>query len=387
MIIKNLEIRHFRNYTTLNIDLNDKINIIYGQNGQGKTNLLESIYLLGFTASHRTQTIENLIQTNKEKAIVKANIQKDLPYTLEINITKNKKQVKIDNQVITKIADYIEKMNIIIFSSEDLKLIKGSPKDRRRYFNLQLSQLSTNYYQALIDYNKLLKIRNEYLKDLNQNAPIDTNYFDILTDYLINKSVFIYQMRNKYVEKLNEICPNIFKKISTKKGFNIKYIPSIEINSFDKETIKNNLKQLYKDNLEKEIKQKTTLYGPHRDDFTFNIESNNLKDFGSQGQQKMAIIALKLSEIEIFKNFKQTNPIILLDDVFSDLDNSKKNNLLNHIDKDMQIIITTTNLDSIDKKLLTNAKLIHIKNGKILKKEVEKWTKIKNIITNQISKY
>lgn len=387
MIIKNLEIRHFRNYTTLNIDLNDKINIIYGQNGQGKTNLLESIYLLGFTASHRTQTIENLIQTNKEKAIVKANIQKDLPYTLEINITKKKKQVKIDNQVITKIADYIEKMNIIIFSSEDLKLIKGSPKDRRRYFNLQLSQLSTNYYQALTDYNKLLKIRNEYLKDLNQNAPIDINYFDILTDYLINKSVFIYQMRNKYVEKLNEICPNIFKKISTKKGFNIKYIPSIEINSFDKETIKNNLKQLYKDNLEKEIKQKTTLYGPHRDDFTFNIESNNLKDFGSQGQQKMAIIALKLSEIEIFKNFKQTNPIILLDDVFSDLDNSKKNNLLNHIDKNMQIIITTTNLDSIDKKLLTNAKLIHIKNGKILKKEVEKWTKIKNIITNQISKY
>lgn len=387
MIIKNLEIRHFRNYTKLDIDLNKKINIIYGQNGQGKTNLLESIYLLGFTASHRTQTIENLIQTNQEKAIVKANIEKELPYSLEINITKNKKQVKIDNQVVNKIADYIEKMNIIIFSSEDLKLIKGSPKDRRRYFNLELSQLSTNYYQALTDYNKLLKIRNEYLKDLNQNMPIDNNYFDILTDYLINKSVFIYQMRNKYVEKLNEICPNIFKKISTKKGFNIQYLPSIEINSFDKETIKTKLKQLYKDNLDKEIKQKTTLYGPHRDDFIFNIEDNNLKDFGSQGQQKMAIIALKLSEIEIFKDFKQTNPIILLDDVFSDLDNNKKNNLLNHIDKDMQIIITTTNLDSIDKKLLTNAKLIHIKNGKILKKEVEKWTKIKNIITNQTFKY
>lgn len=378
MVIKTLNIQNFRNYTSLHLELDDKINIIYGENGQGKTNLLESIYLLGFTTSHRSFTSDNLIKSGEEKAIIKGKLIKEIPYELEIDLTRTKKMVKIDDKVVSKQADYIEKMNVIIFSSEDLDLIKGSPGERRKYFNLELSQLSINYYSALSDFNKLLKIRNEYLKELNLNMNIDLNYFHILTDYLVNKSIFIYQMRNKFVEKLNKICPPIFEEIAGIKGFNVKYIPSVELESFDKENIKKALEDAYNNHLEKEIRLKSTLYGPHRDDFTFNIENNNLREFGSQGQQKMAIITIKLSEIEVFKNFKQTSPIILLDDVFSDLDNTKKNNLLKHINKDMQVIITTTDLDSIDEKLLSKAKLIHIKNGKIVKKEVEKWTKITN---------
>lgn len=378
MVIKTLNIQNFRNYTSLHLELDDKINIIYGENGQGKTNLLESIYLLGFTTSHRSFTSDNLIKSGEEKAIIKGKLIKEIPYELEIDLTRTKKMAKIDDKVVSKQADYIEKMNVIIFSSEDLDLIKGSPGERRKYFNLELSQLSINYYSALSDFNKLLKIRNEYLKELNLNMNIDLNYFHILTDYLVNKSIFIYQMRNKFVEKLNKICPPIFEEIAGIKKFNIKYIPSVELENFDKENIKKALEDAYNNHLEKEIRLKSTLYGPHRDDFTFNIENNNLREFGSQGQQKMAVIAIKLSEIEVFKNFKQTSPIILLDDVFSDLDNTKKNNLLKHINKDMQVIITTTDLDSIDEKLLSKAKLIHIKNGKIVKKEVEKWTKITN---------
>ena len=378
MVIKTLNIQNFRNYTSLHLELDDKINIVYGENGQGKTNLLESIYLLGFTTSHRSFTSDNLIKSGEEKAIIKGKLIKEIPYELEIDLTRTKKMVKIDDKIITKQTDYIEKMNVIIFSSEDLDLIKGSPGERRKYFNLELSQLSINYYSALSDFNKLLKIRNEYLKELNLNMNVDLNYFHILTDYLVNKSIFIYQMRNKFVEKLNKICPPIFEEIAGIKKFNIKYIPSVELENFDKENIKKALEDAYNNHLEKEIRLKSTLYGPHRDDFTFNIENNNLREFGSQGQQKMAVIAIKLSEIEVFKNFKQTSPIILLDDVFSDLDNTKKNNLLKHINKDMQVIITTTDLDSIDEKLLSKAKLIHIKNGKIVKKEVEKWTKITN---------
>ncbi len=370
MIIKTLDIKNFRNYDHLKLELNDNLNIIYGKNGQGKTNLLESIYILGFTNSHRSFTSDNLIKSEKEKAIIKGKLIKDISYNLEIDLTKTKKQVKIDDKIITKLNDYIEKMNVIIFSSEDLDLIKGSPNERRKYFNLELTQLSINYYSAINDFNKLLKLRNEYLKNLSMNIPIDLNYFHILTDYLINKSIFIYQMRNKFVEKLNKVCPPIFEQIAGIKGFNIKYNPSINIETFDKEEIKKALEEAYNNHLEKEIHLKTTLYGPHRDDFTFNIDSSNLREFGSQGQQKMAVIALKLSEIEIFKDFKKTSPIILLDDVFSDLDNQKKNNLLNHIDNDMQVIITTTDLDSIDKKLLSKAKLIHIENGQILEKEV-----------------
>lgn len=372
MIIKTLEIRNFRNYDHLKIDLSDKINIIYGNNGQGKTNLLESIYVLAFTKSHRSFIDDNLIKDGQETANIKGLLQNNISYNLEINLNKTKKQVKIDNNSITKLESYIEKMNVIIFSSEDLELIKGSPSVRRKYINLELSQLSSNYYKVLNDFNKLLKIRNEYLKELNLGNEIDINYFNILTDYIINKSVFIYEMRNQFINKLNTICPKIFNEIAKLKNFNIKYIPSIELSNFERETIKTTLTEVYKNNLDKEIKFKSTLYGPHRDDFLFCTQDTNLRDFGSQGQQKMAVVALKLSEIEIFKDYKQTNPIILLDDVFSDLDINKKNNLLNHINKNMQVIITTTDLNNFDKKLIDNAKLIHISNGKILKEEVEK---------------
>ncbi len=386
MILKNISIINFRNYKKLDLDLNDKINIIYGQNGQGKTNILESIYVLALTKSHRSFIDNNLIKNGEESAIIKGKLKKDISYNLEILLGKTKKQVKIDNSVESKLSTYIDKMNVIIFSSEDLELIKGSPGERRKYINLELSQLSANYYNALNDFEKLLKIRNETLKKINNLEEVDLNYFNILTEYLVNKSVFIYQMRNKYIQKLNDICPKIFKEISGLEGFNIKYKPSIDISSFEKENIKKILEETLRENFEKEVSAKMTIYGPHRDDFEFCKGNDSLRDFGSQGQQKMAVLALKLSEIEIFSDYKKTSPIILLDDVFSDLDSLKKNNLLKHINKNMQVIITTTDLDSIDKKLLKKAKLIHIKNGEVLQEEVKKWTN-KSTIMNPIFKY
>ena len=372
MILKNIDVHSFRNYEKLKLDLNDKVNIIYGNNGQGKTNILESIYVLALTKSHRSFIDNNLIKTGEEKAIIKGTLKTNLSYNLEITIGKTSKKVKIDNSNIPKLAEYIDKMNVIIFSSEDLDLIKGFPSERRKYINLELSQLSANYYNVLNDYTKLLKIRNEEIKKMSNNEIVDINYFNILTDYLINKSIFIYQMRNKYFQKINKLCPKIFKEISNINNFNIKYKPAVEIEEYTKEKIKEILENKFKEGREKEIIAKTTLYGPHRDDFEFNIGEDNLKTFGSQGQQKMAVLALKLSEIEIFSDYKKTSPIILLDDVFSDLDSIKKNNLLKHIKKDMQVVITTTDLDNIDKKLLKNAKLIKIKDGKVIKEEVKK---------------
>lgn len=372
MILKTIKIRNFRNYSNLDLKLSDGINIIYGNNGQGKTNILESIYVLALTKSHRSFIDSALIKEGMESALIKGTLKKDISYNLEILLNKSKKIVKIDNDKVPTRTDYIEKMNVIIFSSEDLDLIKGSPKERRKYINIQLSQLSINYYSALNDFNKLIKIRNESLKKLNNNEQIDQNYFNILTDYIINKSVFIYQMRSKYIERLNAICPKIFKEISNSKDFNIKYKPSIEITDYKKDSIKKVLEKSFKDNYEKEIASKTTLYGPHRDDFDFCIGNNSLRDYGSQGQQKMAVISLKLSEIEVFTDYKKTSPIILLDDVFSDLDITKKNNLLKHIDSNMQVIITTTDLESINKKILKKSNIIHIKKGQIIEEEVTK---------------
>lgn len=370
MVIKNIEITNFRNYDHLKINFGKNINIVYGDNGSGKTNLLESVYVLGFTKSHKYFVDNNLIKDSKEYAVVKGTILSSVPYELEVLLNKTKKQVKIDNNVIKKISDYIDKTNIVVFYTEDLDLIKSIPSVRRKYLDLSLSQISVNYYNAINDFNKLLKTRNEYLKKIGDGQTIDLNYFDVLTDYFINKSVFIYQMRKKLFERLNSICPDIFEKLTGQKGFKIEYKPVININSYSKEELYISLKNSLKENFEKEVKFKSTLYGPHRDDFEFCLNNQNLKNFGSQGQQRLAVIALKLSEIKILKDYKKENPIVLLDDVFSELDNTKKERLLSYISDDIQVIITTTDLNSIDKSLLKCANLIHINKGNILKGEM-----------------
>lgn len=367
MILKNLKLKNFRNYDNLDISLSPKTTIIYGDNGQGKTNLLESVYVLAFTKSHRSFIDKNLIKSNKESAVIKGTILNDISYNLEIILSKNKKEVKIDNNSVPKLADYIEKMNIIIFYSDDLELIKGSPSERRKYLNLELSQISPNYYNTINDYNKLLKIRNDYLKQISSGEEIDQNYFKVLTDYIVEKSIFIYQMRHKYIERLNKICPDIFKEITGKEDFNIVYKPSIDLEDLSKDNIRKNLIEAFNNNIDREIKIKSTLYGPHHDDFEFHLKGENLKNYGSQGQQRIAVLSLKLSEIKILKDYKKTSPIILLDDVFSELDNDKKNNLLKFIDNDMQVVITTTDLYNIDQKIIDKAKLIEISGGKIIK--------------------
>lgn len=366
MILKNIEVTNFRNYENLKLTLNKNTNIIYGDNGGGKTNILESIFVLALTKSHRALSQSDLITNGKENALIKGTILNEIPYNLELTLTKTKKQVKIDNNPVSKIGDYISMMNIIIFYSNDLELIRGLPSNRRKYLNLQLSQISKNYYNTLNDYNKLLKIRNDYLKKISNNESIDEGYFEILTDYLIERSIFIYQMREKYIERLNKICPDIYKDITGNDNFKIKYLPSITFENMEKDTIRSEMKKVLSENKEKEIKLKSTLFGPHRDDFEFHLDDNNLKNYGSQGQQRVAVLSLKLSEIQIFKDYKKNNPIILLDDVFSELDHVKKNNLLKYIDNDMQVIITTTDLDNIDENIKKKAKLINIKHGKIV---------------------
>ena len=291
---------------------------------------------------------------------------------LKVIIDNKKKLLKIDNSTIKKVSDYISNMNIIIFYPEDLELLKGSPQIRRQYFNLELSQLYSNYYIVLNEYNKLLKIRNEYLKKMCKNINVDKYYFDILTNYLVDKAIIIMKIRNKYIEKINNYCESIFSDIMKIKNFKIKYIPSIDVDFSDDEKNKILLKNLYDEKLNYDIKMCSTTFGPHKDDFEFLLDEYNLKNYGSQGQQRIAVLCLKLAEIQIFKKFKNTTPILLLDDVFSELSDDKKNNLMKYISKDIQTIITTTELNNLDKKLVKKSKLFKIENGKLIKvKEVK----------------
>lgn len=362
MYISNIKIINFRNYDSLNLNFKKNLNIIIGNNGQGKTNLLESIYVLSLTKSHRSFIDNNLIKNNCEIAKIKGKIvKKNIFSNLEIEISKKNKLLKIDDTKIYKSSDYISNMNIIIFYPEDLDLIKGSPMVRRRFLNLELSQLNSNYFIILNDYNKLLKMRNDYLK----NNIMDKNYLDILTNYLIEKAIIIYKMRKKFLDKLNNNIDKIYYDITNLSNFNIKYKTSISLNNINYDYLKKILKEKFNDIYNQEIKFKTTLIGPHRDDFEFYLNNMNLKNYGSQGQQRLAIISLKLGEIDIFKKYKEESPILLLDDIFSELDEGKKNNLLKYIKGKIQVIITTTDLINFDKNVIKNANIIKIENGKL----------------------
>ena len=364
MYLKNINITNFRNYDNLALSLEKGINIIYGKNGQGKTNLLESLYVLGLTKSHRSYIDTNLLKTEKSFIKISGNLyDKSIKTKLELIFNDDAKKLKVDNNEIKKINDYISKMNIIIFYPDDLTLIKGSPSERRRFLNSEISQLYPDYLSILNDYNKLLKMRNDYLK----NSYFDENYFAILTNYLIDKAAIIYQLRYKFINKLNENISNIYENLSNIKDFHITYKTSLKFKDYNRNLIKEKLKTSFEEIFSKEKKYKVTLIGPHRDDLDFLIKNDNIKNYGSQGQQRMAILAIKLSEIKIFYQYRGSNPILLLDDVFSELDRKKKNNLLKYINQDMQTIITTTDLNNISKKIRNESKLIEIENGSIKK--------------------
>ena len=371
MYIKKLKLHNFRNYKSLTVTLTKGINIIYGENAQGKTNLLESIYVLGLTKSHRSFIDNNLINNEGEYLTIEGIINKEkIDNKLNIYIDNKNKILKYNNNTMKKVSDYISKMNIIIFYPDDLELIKGSPIERRKYINLELSQLYSNYYILVNEYNRILKLRNEYLKKINKRISIDKNYIEILTNYLIDKSIMIYKMREKFINKINNYCADIYKNIMNLDGFSIKYKPSIEIDLKDPK-IKEKLKYEYDKKIDYDVKICSTNLGPHKDDIEFYLGDKNLKYYGSQGQQRVAVLALKLAEIEIFKKYKETTPILLLDDIFSELDDNKKNNLLKYISKNIQTIITTTDLNNLDPKLIKKSKLFNINNGNIIKiKEV-----------------
>jgi DNA replication and repair protein RecF len=369
MYIKQIKLQNFRNYETLELEFHKGINIIYGNNAQGKTNLLESIYVLGITKSHRS-TIDNYLIKNGEKcSTIQGIIQKDkFPFKMEVSLS-NQKKLKIDNNPITKVSDYISKVNIIIFYPEDLEIIKGSPNIRRKFLNLELSQLYSSYYSLLSDYNKLLKMRNDYLKKID-GENYDINYLSVLNNYFVEKGILIYKMRKKFIQLLNEKCGEIFYNITGLKGFHIIYNSILDSNLTSIDELKNDMVTRLNKMFKSEIKLKVTLVGPHRDDFDFYLNDVNLKLYGSQGQQRIAVLSIKLAEIAIFKKYTGTTPILLLDDIFSELDSKKKNNLLKYIKNNIQTIITTTDLTCINKKIIEKSKLIQIENG-TLKKQKE----------------
>ena len=367
MKINTLRLKKFRNYDKLEIEFNDKLNIIIGNNAQGKTNILEAIYFLSITKSFLPINDKNCIKkdelfTRIEAAINTNNKNKKL----SLLINENGKKLKINSREIKKHSDYIGNLKVIIFNPDNIRLIKDAPSNRRKFLNIEISQLYLKYINLLNEFNIILKQRNEYLKIIKVGKKNDI-YFSILNKKFVDLSYEIYNYRFKFIDYLNKYIGGIYKKISGFDGLSIKYIPSIDISINDdfKETMLNKLKINY----DREVMYGNTLYGPHRDDFSFRIKDDDLLEYGSQGQLKMAILALKLAEIDVFYEICGEYPVLLLDDLFSELDVNKRNKIINYLNRDIQTIITTTDLNNISNKFVKVANIYKISDGKIVNED------------------
>ena len=369
MKVKNLKLTNFRNYHSLELDLNPGINIFIGENGVGKTNILESIYVLALTKTNRDNLDNEMIKFNEEFFRIEGKIiSEDLIKTKEIYLTKNKKQLFINGKEIRRHKDYVKDFSVISFSPKDLDIISGSPSIRRNMINIDLSQINNNYIGYLNEYNTVVKMRNEYLKRMNLNGFTDERYLDIMNNELIKKSIKIYEYRLNYIDKINQILPNIFKKITGIPGLRIKYNSTIAVEAYNEEEIIKKMKNKFKRNLNFELMQGVTTIGPHRDDFSFLLNELDMKGFASEGQQRMAVIALKIAEIYIFKEELKEYPILLLDDIFSELDIKKRNKIIKFLDDNIQTIITTTDINDINKEVIEKAIIYNVKKDKVIRK-------------------
>ena len=366
MRLKSLKLFNFRNYSELSLDLSFGINIFIGDNGVGKTNIIETIYVLSLTKSNRYGTINDLIKHDAITSKINCLVDYD-GYTkeYEIILSDQVKKVYINKQEIKKIANYISNFCVTTFMPNDIDIIRGTPSIRRNLLNIQIGQLYNNYLKYVNEYNSLLKIRNDYLKRLNINGNTDLRYLDIINQKMVEVSLKIYYFRYFYLEEINKIISQVFKKIANISNLKIEYANSLNLESYDENLIKDKLISRYKKNLSKEIMQGMTLTGVHRDDLVFKIDGVDARIYASEGQQRLIVIAYKISELLLFKKIKKEYPVLLLDDVFSEIDLKKRNNIIKYFKDDIQVIITTNDINDIDQKLVEKAKIYLVKNGNV----------------------
>ena len=296
MFLKKISLTNFRNYDNLDLEFDKNINIFIGNNAQGKTNILESIYVLSISKSHRINKDLFLIKDNCLFTKIHGEIiNYDKLNEFEILINKKGKRVSINSNPFRKISEYLSNINTIMFCPDDLEIIKGTPSERRYFLNSSLSQFYSDYSLKLSKYNKLLKNRNEYLKNTEK---IDKIYLKILTDKLINLNVDLIIYRRNYINEINKYIVKIYKNLTNKDKISIKYDSFIN-NDINEKNIKQEIQEKFDRVLENEIFQRTTLLGIHKDDFSIYIDDVKINNYGSQGQQRISILCLKLAEIDI----------------------------------------------------------------------------------------
>lgn len=359
MIVKSLELSNFRNYESLSMEFSPSTNILYGDNAQGKTNILEAVFLCATTKSHKGSKDKEIIKLQSEEAHIRMVIRRDeLDHRIDMHLKKNKpKGVAIDGIPIKRSSELFGIINVVFFSPEDLAIIKDGPSERRRFIDMELCQLSKLYLHNLLNYNKVLNQRNNLLKQVCFNKGLlDTLY--VWDQQLLHFGTELMKERQAFMKNMNEIVVKLHKKLSDgKEELEIAYEPNVAISEFESKLNKS---------MERDIALKVTNVGPHRDDLSFFINGQDVRKYGSQGQQRTAALSLKLAEIELVKQVTKDKPILLLDDVLSELDRKRQNQLLDSI-IGIQTIVTCTGLEEFVNNRIETERIYEVVQGTVQK--------------------
>ena len=337
MYIESIELQNYRNYSELHMEFSQGTNILCGDNAQGKTNILESVYVCCTTKSHRSSKDRELIRFGEDESHIKLQVKKDgVPYRIDMHLKKNKpKGVAVNGIPIRRASELFGIVNVVFFSPEDLNIIKNGPAERRRFIDLELCQLNKLYVHSLVQYNRVVTQRNKLLKELSFHPEYEPT-LDVWDAQMVQYGREVMEYRREFIEELNGIIGSIHRQLSgEKEELRIDYEPNSAPEEFERELMQGRAQ---------DIRQKTSLTGPHRDDISLLINGIDIRKFGSQGQQRTTALSLKLAEIEIVKKLVRDYPILLLDDVLSELDSSRQNQLLAGIGH-IQTVITCTGLD------------------------------------------
>lgn len=357
MYIKSLQLLNYRNYESLAIELGKNVNVFMGDNAQGKTNVLEAIYYCAFAKSHRTNRDKELVNVHSENSFIRLEVAKNrLDKRIDINILKDgRKAISINSIKVSKISELVGTFNVVMFSPEDLRIVKESPGVRRKFIDMELCQLDSKYYYNLVQYNKVLFERNTILKQRN----IDEAMLDVYDMQLAHFGNSIITSRLKYINKLNSYSEDIHRDITSGKEFiEFKYVSTTKNLENIEQSLLEQLKSLRKRDIEKRI----TSVGPHRDDFSILINSMDSKIYGSQGQQRTAVLTIKFASLKIIKDITGEYPVLLLDDVLSELDFKRKAYILRSI-QEIQSIITCTGIEDLTSYLDESSKVFKVKDG------------------------
>ena len=361
MKIKSLKLKNYRNYDILNLDFDEAANIFYGDNAQGKTNILEAVYLTGTTKSHRGAKDREMIKFGCDESHLETIVEKNgIDYQIDMHLKKTgSKGIAINKIPIKRASELFGIVNLVFFSPEDLNVIKNGPSERRRFIDMELSQLDKVYMNNLLNYNKIVNQRNHLLKEISFGDRVSLeSTLDVWDMQLVHYGNKIIERRTEFIQEMNEIIASIHKKLTGDRE-NIKVIYEPHNGSLA-------LEDALKKNRDRDLRLKSTSTGPHRDDICFMTGDLDIRKYGSQGQQRTAALSLKLAEIEMVKRAIHDTPVLLLDDVLSELDKHRQNYLLDSI-HDIQTLITCTGVDEFVNHRFSINKVFHVRNGQVIR--------------------